>query len=370
MDEMKWLKIYDENSKRLLIDAFENSKFENVVCSPYSLSVLFGLLLSAAGGDTKKRIAKMLADSDEAAKVLEFVDAVGKEVASLYDNARFLSASAVCVKDEVLDFINEEFKNTLSDIFAGEIFGMGNDPLKHVNAWVNEKTEGMIERLLDECPCDVQAILVNAVTFNAKWKEPYEEENVCYESDFKNYDKTTAYVTKLYSNEESYVENEHFTGFTRPYEGGKYSFMALKPKRAGKKYMKEAIAALNLRECYEERYHADVQVYLPEFEISTGLELSQFCQSIGLKDAIGTEADFSDMVKDSAMLVDSIIQKAYIKVDRHGTKAAAATAEIMVTGAMPNFDSIKYVDLDRPFVYAIFDNDTGLPLFAGVVNRM
>ena len=30
----------------------------------------------------------------------------------------------------------------------------------------------------------------------------------------------------------------------------------------------------------------------------------------------------------------------------------------------------KYVYLDRPFVYAIVDNATGLPLFVGVVTAL
>ena len=65
----------------------------------------------------------------------------------------------------------------------------------------------------------------------------------------------------------------------------------------------------------------------------------------------------------------AIIHKARIEVDRHGTKAAAVTMGIVYAGAAPRFD-YKIVELDRPFVYAIMHNETGLPVFTGVVNML
>ena len=57
--------------------------------------------------------------------------------------------------------------------------------------------------------------------------------------------------------------------------------------------------------------------------------------------------------------------KAYIAVDEKGTKASAATAvEIKETGAVVDIYSVT---LDRPFVYAVIDDATGLPVFIGTV---
>ena len=57
--------------------------------------------------------------------------------------------------------------------------------------------------------------------------------------------------------------------------------------------------------------------------------------------------------------------KAYIAVDEKGTKAGAATAVETVYTALE--EGVYKVMLDRPFVYAIIDDATGLPLFIGTV---
>lgn len=36
-------------------------------------------------------------------------------------------------------------------------------------------------------------------------------------------------------------------------------------------------------------------------------------------------------------------------------------------GCLPDFFTVK---LDRPFIYAIMHDDTGLPVFAGAVNKL
>ena len=65
----------------------------------------------------------------------------------------------------------------------------------------------------------------------------------------------------------------------------------------------------------------------------------------------------------------SVEQKTFIDVSRNGTKAAAVTwAGMECTSAAP-MESYSVI-LDRPFVYAIVDNATGLPLFVGVIGSM
>ena len=56
-----------------------------------------------------------------------------------------------------------------------------------------------------------------------------------------------------------------------------------------------------------------------------------------------------------------------LDVDRKGTKAAAITiAEAVELGEPPEYEKVI---LDRPFIYAIMHNETGLLVLAGVYNR-
>ena len=71
------------------------------------------------------------------------------------------------------------------------------------------------------------------------------------------------------------------------------------------------------------------------------------------------------------MTVSDIKHKASIQVDRQGTVAAAVTwAEVEVGCALPmDIPERKEVHLERPFIYAVMNVETGLPMFVGIYNH-
>ena len=70
-----------------------------------------------------------------------------------------------------------------------------------------------------------------------------------------------------------------------------------------------------------------------------------------------------------SLFCSDVVQKTYLELDRHGTKAAAVTwGEFATKGAAPVVQ--KEVYLDRPFVYLIVDAKSGLPLFIGSVGEL
>ena len=78
-------------------------------------------------------------------------------------------------------------------------------------------------------------------------------------------------------------------------------------------------------------------------------------------------ADFSNMTGDKSLYIGSVLHKTHIELDANGTKAAAATAVTMDAKCALDESLPKTVYLDRPFVYAIMDTRTGLPVFMGTV---
>ncbi len=57
--------------------------------------------------------------------------------------------------------------------------------------------------------------------------------------------------------------------------------------------------------------------------------------------------------------------EAFIAVDEEGTEAAAATAVVMGTTSMPQYQEVV---VDRPFLFVIHDVEQGAPLFLGRVS--
>jgi len=79
-------------------------------------------------------------------------------------------------------------------------------------------------------------------------------------------------------------------------------------------------------------------------------------------------ADFSGMTgKPQAELplaIDQIVHRAIIDVAKEGTEAAAATGGTVAATAMRPRPAETF-RVDRPFLFAIVDNETGAILFEG-----
>ena len=98
------------------------------------------------------------------------------------------------------------------------------------------------------------------------------------------------------------------------------------------------------------------------------MDLETVLQDMGMKKAFSTMADFSSMGEPSVM-VDRVIHKTHIELDRNGTKAAAATA-VTTKESSAYMESPIEIRMDRPFVYALVDTATGIPLFIGTVKTL
>ena len=165
------------------------------------------------------------------------------------------------------------------------------------------------------------------------------------------------------------IRDAFFTGMVKPYKGGKYALMALLPKKFGRQYLHRALEQMNLSGLYQSRTRDYiVNVTMPEFTADFDEKMNAYCQNAGVQTAFTDHADFSPM-STSALKVGEISHKAKIEVSRHGTKAAAVTFSGFV-GCAPRILEHKEVRLTRPFVYAIVHTETGIPVFAGIENRI
>ena len=92
-------------------------------------------------------------------------------------------------------------------------------------------------------------------------------------------------------------------------------------------------------------------------------------RSLGVTEAFDmTKADFTPLTANGAFL-SSAMQAARVKIDEEGVEAAAYTELVNADSAMMEVPPTVEMDLDRPFLFVIFDyND--IPLFVGTVNTL
>ena len=74
-------------------------------------------------------------------------------------------------------------------------------------------------------------------------------------------------------------------------------------------------------------------------------------------------------IANTDLAISNIFHQAYIKVDEQGTEAAAATALVLSKTMALSPNAIKVFNANRPFIFMIRHNETGLLLFAGIISN-
>lgn len=90
-----------------------------------------------------------------------------------------------------------------------------------------------------------------------------------------------------------------------------------------------------------------------------------------MKDAFDENiANFSSLGNSSEgnIFIGGVVHKTKIDVDEKGTKAGAVTSVGMVTSGAPI--EPKTVNLNRPFLFMIVDEEFSMPIFIGVLNQV
>jgi serpin B len=284
-------------------------------------------------------------------------------------------ANSIWYRDGGQFTVREEFLQTCADWYEAQQYAAPFDEQtrKDINTWVKKYTDGMIESILnDPIPADAVMYLINTLVLDAKWEEEYEKKDI-FPSDFTNLNGTETAVEMLCSEERTYLAVEGGQGFARPYKGGAYSFVGLLPDEGVNIYdFAASLDGKTWTALWADKTRGTVMVRIPEFTYDSDMELTPVLREMGMTHLFdASAADLSGLGQSGMgnLYCSGVWQKTFIEVNRNGTKAAAVTwGEVKCESAAPI--ETKYVYLDRPFVYAIVENETGLPLFVGVVTEL
>ncbi len=360
------VKRYNAFASDLMQRYIISKKGENVIFSPLSILTILSIASDATAGETNDEIKKFLDGGEAAPDFAAWLLDIQKCISS--SNAVSI-ANAVCVQKKISESIRSEFIEKIRKDYAGELFA-SEDIVSAVNKWVEKATNRMIDQIADDSMKSMLICLLNAVSFEAKWQEKYEEDDI-YDDEFTDADGNVKEVPFLHSSEQCYIENDSFTGFTRPYKDVGFAFMALLPKKKrSQSFLVRALKNTDFSDLYQSRTDQyNLSVSMPEFESTFDDDITTLCKEVGIENIFTEKADFTPMSSEW-LKADSVIHKARIEVNRQGTKASAVSAMFVVVGCAPDFHRRKYVELNRPFLYAIVHEDTGLPVFTGILNRL
>ena len=354
---------------RLFKTSMEEGK--NTLISP--LSVLYALAMTANGadGETLVQMEHVLGmDVDKLnSYMLAYLDLLPET-----KDYKMSLANSIWFKDDPNFLVEQSFLQTNADYYGAGAYkaafdeGTRND----INNWVKEHTDGMIPEIIDEIPDEAIMYLVNALAFDAKWDDEYEEHQI-REGRFTLEDGTRQEVDMMHSEEYTYLEDDMATGFIKYYKDRRYAFVAMLPNEGVtvSQYV-DSLTGEHLRELLNNPQDLTVFASIPKFETEYDIEMSEVLQEMGMTDAFDWQvADFSKLgtynVDGMNICINRVLHKTFISVTEQGTRAGAATAVEMVAEGAMEVVEFKEVVLDRPFVYMLIDCESNLPFFIGTM---
>jgi serine protease inhibitor len=104
---------------------------------------------------------------------------------------------------------------------------------------------------------------------------------------------------------------------------------------------------------------------LPRFRMEYGVEMKRSLMALGMKSAFG-QADLTG-ISETSLFISAVRQRTFVEVNEEGTEAAAVTGVPVTRGIEMNPPKPFQMIVDRPFLFLIADEQTGVILFMGVV---
>ncbi len=345
---------------------------ENRLLSPTSAMLCLAMLANGTAGGTRAEIESVLG------REIDTLNPILYAYAELLRAAGCASiAASVWIRDVEGLTVEPSFLQKNADFFSADVYRAAFDrnTVRDVNRWVKNRTGGMIDKLLDGINGDNMLFLINALSFDAKWQSVYEKRDQ-RKGTFRNADGSESTVTYLSSSEWQYLTGAGAEGFMKSYAGGKYRFVALLPREG---QTPEELAARLDGEAWlallDGASNEKVLTMTPAFETECRIDIAEALRAMGVTRVFDENAaDLSPMghYGDRGLYCSAMRQDVRLRLDADGTKAAAATIATIdkCTSAAPDETPPHEVYLTRPFLYAIVDAETGLPLFLGTVNRL
>jgi len=237
-----------------------------------------------------------------------------------------------------------------------------------INDWVSSATKGKITQLLESPPpADTVLFVINATYFKGDWLSPFDP-NMTAKQAFHLPAGTAEVETMHQTSEWRYAQTPDLQAVELPYKGDAVRMVVLLPSTTSSlDKLVDNLTAEKFAALRASLEPTRVALSLPKTEVRWGASLVSELKALGMTDAFSREtADLGRISTSQGLFVQDVLHKTYLRVDEKGTEAAAVTSTQIGATALPVTPPVE-MTVDRPYLMAIVDNDSGAVLFLAAV---
>ncbi|XP_041940296.1 probable serpin E3 isoform X1 [Alosa sapidissima] len=346
----------------------ETENSSNLLVSPASVSLGLRLLMMGARGNTLTQLQSLLGYQNTNPQLPDFLSQPQGDMGNSSQGVELQLSSTLLVQSGL----------QLRPEFTQHALGWGNGTLLRLNFSRTNQSQGDhygsgadALRWLEGSAGEAGPVaLVTALAFRGVWQKQFLSSDT-HTLSFSLPDGTHTKVPMMYQATEVNFgqfrlnSEQRYTVLELPYHGHALSLMlALPSDRKTPLWQLEAELSAHTVESWENSLRrTKMDVFLPRFRLLGRLDLRSVLTSLGISDAFDpTAADFRGMSDEEGLYVSEVLHQASMEVTEDGTKAAAATAMMLLKRSRaPVFKA------DRPFLFLLRHLNTGSILFMGRV---
>jgi len=343
------------------------SESDNLMISPFSVSCALGMTYNGAAGTTL----------DAFVDVLHFENLTTREVNATYKDLM----GQLATKDDKVELsiansiwyragfsVLDEFIATNREYFDAaveQINFSSPQSVDIINQWIEDKTNGKIQDMLEQIPDDAIMFLINALYFNAQWKYEFEEGKT-RQGNFFPEDGSVHTTDYMYVHGNfNYFSNDDLQAVELPYGDSSFSMIIIWPSGENKvSDLLNKLDTVHWDSWFANPAMTELYFEMPKFKFDYKVQLNDPLINLGLGVAFSGEADFTRINPAGGIYISRVIHQTFIDVQEKGTEAAAVT----VVQADRSMSGLTLI-VDKPFLYFIKDNSTGAILFIGKVGK-
>jgi serpin B len=321
---------------------------ENIIISPFSINNILSLTANGAKNKTLDEMIKVLCH-----KTKEEMNKENEAISSFTEKFESVTMSnAIFSKNKPKENFLEIAKQYKAHIDLLE-------DAQQINKWCENATKGKITKIVDNISSDDLMILINTIIFKGEWERPFEKEKT-QKNDFFNFGKEKKEIDFMKDrNNFLYFESHDTQAVSLPYKKDNIEAIIILPKKEEEedinKYIKN-FTIENYNEIIKNVKKTKIILSLPKFKIEYEDELKPYFIKMGMVDAFGDDADFSEIEKGNK--IGKILHKTYIKIDEEGTEAAAVTeVEMSMKGSKRKITRTPIMDVNHPFLLMLRSNN-------------
>ncbi|XP_009643451.1 alpha-2-antiplasmin isoform X2 [Egretta garzetta] len=345
-------------SIELLKEVQLESNRPNVILSPLSIALALSHLALGAANQTEKHLLEVMH--------LESVPCLHHKLGTL---RRRLAESTLSLASRLYlqkGFeVKEQFLEDSEKFYGAKpmtLSGIGEDDLVAINKWVKEATNGQIPTFLQQLPENTVMLLLNAIHFHGFWRNKFDASFTgpdVFHLDNKFVVPVEMMKAQKYSLSWFALESQDIQVARFPFKGNT-SFVVIVPNQYtwNTTQVLENFPYQQLCRLFPKEVPTIVKV--PKIKLDYQLELNKVLSQMGLQELF-TSPDLQK-IADEPLLVSSVQHQSTLELKEDGVEASAATSVAISRSA-------SAFSLDRPFVFIVFEDETGIPLFIGSVQN-